>query len=73
MPIVTILCVMVSITAIISHSIIAWLSVQTAPEGYWMVGPGVGPASIFMAGSSLAGDGISWPQIANRFNLKVGA
>jgi len=68
---VTILCVVALITAVVSHSTTSWLRIETAPGGYWVIGPGSGRASVFMAGSSLAGDGIAWPEIANQLNLRI--
>jgi hypothetical protein len=68
---VTIICVVALITAFISHCLVAWLKIRTEPGGYWSVGPTVGKASAFLAGSSLAGDGIAWSQIAERVNLRI--
>ena len=67
----TILCAVALITAIVSHGITSWLRIETAPGGYWVIGPGEGKASVFMAGSSLARDGLSWQQIASRLNHRI--
>jgi hypothetical protein len=68
---VIVVCTVVLIAAIVSHSITSWFNIETAPGGYWTVGPPEGNASVFMAGSSLARDGLSWPVIANRVNRKI--
>jgi hypothetical protein len=67
----TILCAVTLITAIVSHSMTSWLRIETAPGGYWVIGPGEGKASVFMAGSSLARDGLSWQLIASRLNHRI--
>jgi hypothetical protein len=59
------------IGAIISHSIIAWLGIETSFGGHWVIGPGDGKPSIFVAGSSLAGDGLSWVRISEVLNLRI--
>lgn len=69
---VIIVCTVVSITAITSHSIIAWLRIETTFGGYWVTGPGNHRPLASMAGSSLAGDGLSWRQIGDALNLKIG-
>src|SRR5262245_53092269 len=68
---ITIICGAATLTAIISHFITAWLWIETVPGDYWVVGPGSGQASIYMAGSSLGSDGISWPRIADHVNLRI--
>lgn len=67
----TILCAVTLITVIVSHSMTSWLRIETAPGGYWVIGPGEGKASVFMAGSSLARDGLSWQLIASRLNHRI--
>lgn len=66
-----IICAVVLITAIVSRSITSWLRIETAPGGYWVIGPGDGEASVFMAGSSLSRDGLSWQLIATRLDRKI--
>lgn len=67
----TIICTVALIAAFVSHSITSWLRIETAPGGYWVIGPGEGEASVFMAGSSLARDGLSWQLIASRLNRRI--
>lgn len=66
-----IISVVVAITAIISRSITASLGIETTPSGYWVTGPGAGRASVFLAGSSLAGDGLAWKEISDVLNLRI--
>lgn len=69
---VIILCTVVLITSIISHSIIAWLKIERSFGRYWVIGTeGGGRSSAFMAGSSLAGDGLSWWEISDVLNLRI--
>ena len=67
-----IITIVMSLTAIVSHSITAWLRIETTPSGYWVVGQGADRTSVFLAGSSLAGDGLSWGRIGDEFNLTIG-
>ena len=60
------------IAAAISHGLIAWLGIETTFGGYWVTGPGDRQPSAFMAGSSLAGDGLSWKQIGDVLNTRIG-
>jgi hypothetical protein len=61
----------VAITAIISHGIIAWLKIETTFGGNWVTGHGGGRPIIYMAGSSIAGDGLSWGRISDALNLRI--
>lgn len=61
----------VFITVFLSHMITVWLKIETVPGGYWVIGPGEGKAPVYMAGSSLARDGISWPVIAEKLNHRI--
>src|SRR3989442_14460383 len=72
LELVIIISVVVAITAIISRSITASLGIETTPSGYWVTGPGAGRASVFLAGSSLAGDGLAWKEISGVLNLRIG-
>lgn len=72
LQLVVILATVMSLTAIVSHSITAWLKIETTPSGYWVIGQGEGRTSVFLAGSSLAGDGISWRRIGDELNLTIG-
>lgn len=72
LQLVVILATVMSLTAIVSHSITAWLRIETTPSGYWVIGQGEGRTSVFVAGSSLAGDGLSWGRISDEFNLTIG-
>ncbi|MDF0643875.1 MAG: hypothetical protein P0111_07570 [Nitrospira sp.] len=67
-----ILVTVIALTAVVSHGITAWLRIETTPSGYWVLGQGEGRTSVFVAGSSLAGDGLSWGRIADELNLTVG-
>jgi hypothetical protein len=60
-----------AIVAIISHCTIAWLRIETTFGGHWVTGPGGDNPSVFMAGSSLAGDGLSWGRIGDELNLSI--
>lgn len=68
---VIILFMVAMVTTIISHSTIAWLKIRTSFGGYWTIGPGDDKPSVFMAGSSLAGDGLSWGRIGDVLNLRI--
>lgn len=68
---VAILCIVVLITSVITHGLTTWLKIETAPGGFWVAGPDSGRPSVFMAGSSLASDGISWGRIAQGVNLRI--
>jgi len=59
------------LTAITSRSITASLGIETTPSGYAVIGESEGRTPVFMAGSSLAGDGLSWPRIARDLNLTI--
>ena len=59
------------ITAIISHSIIDWLKIETGFGGHWVIESGGDKPSVFMAGSSLAGDGLSWCRISDVLDLRI--
>lgn len=61
--------VMVSIC---SHLLVAWLKIETRTGTPWSVGPSNGKPMAFMAGSSLAGDGISWKRISIGLDQKIG-
>lgn len=71
LQLVVIVCTVASIVAIISHGLIAWLKIETTFGEYWVTGPGRGKPSIFMAGSSLAGDGLAWGRIGNELNMRI--
>jgi len=67
-----IICAVVVVTSIISHGIIRWLRIETTFGGYWVTGPGDAKLHAFMAGSSLAGDGLSWTKIGVPLNARIG-
>ena len=71
LQLVIIICIVASVAAFISHSIIAWLGIETTFGDHWVTGPGDGKPSVFMAGSSLAGDGLSWARISDVLNLRI--
>ena len=66
-----IICVVAIITVVISHGMIAWLKIETKFGDHWVTGLGSGRPSVFMAGSSLAGDGLSWQQISNSLHMII--
>jgi hypothetical protein len=66
-----IICTVIAIVAIISHSIIAYLKIETSFGGHWVAGPEGGRHSVFLAGSSLAGDGLFWGEIGNVLDLRI--
>jgi hypothetical protein len=70
---VIIISVVVVLSSITSRSITASLGIETAPSGYTVIGESEGRTPVYMAGSSLAGDGLSWPRIARELNLTVEA
>ena len=68
---VIIMCAVATITAIVSHSFVSWLRIETRSGGYWSVGRETARQSAFLAGSSLAGDGLSWRKISDELNLRI--
>jgi hypothetical protein len=71
LQLIIIVCAVVSITAIMSHLIIAWLGIERNHGIYWVKGPGSDKPSVFLAGSSLAVEGLSWGQIGDALNLRI--
>ncbi len=68
---IIIICAVVSLTAIVSHCIIAFLGIGTTHGSHWVAGPGKHEPSVFMAGSSLAAEGLSWRRIGDVLNLRI--
>jgi hypothetical protein len=66
-----ILCTVALITAIVSHGIIMWLRIQTSFGNYWKIDQRDNKYTAFMAGSSLAGDGISWVHVSDVLNMRI--
>jgi hypothetical protein len=71
LQLVAIISTVVAVTAIVSHILIIWFKIETSPSGHWIIGSGGGSPSTFMAGSSLAGDGLEWSRIANELHLRI--
>jgi hypothetical protein len=65
------LCAATVITALISHIVVAWLKIETTTGKPWKIGPVDKPLA-FMAGSSLAANGISWGDISTDVGLRIG-
>ena len=61
----------VSITAITSHGLTAWLKIQTKPVKHWVIAPMAVKPSVFVAGSSLASDGLSFGRISDSFGIGI--
>jgi hypothetical protein len=61
----------VVIAAIVSHSVISWLKIETTFGGHWLLEPEGNQLSVFLSGSSLAGDGLSWRRISDELKLKI--
>lgn len=55
-----------------SHLLVRWLKIETRTGQPWSVGSTNGKPMAFMAGSSLAGDGISWSRVAARIEQRIG-
>jgi hypothetical protein len=70
LQLVILICAVTLISAIASHSIVAWLKIARTVEKHRLVGPDVAP-SVFVAGSSLAWDGLSWERIGHTINQRV--
>ena len=71
LQLVLIICVVVSVTAIVSHSLISWLKIETTFGRHWVLGRETYAVPVFMAGSSLAGDGLSWKVIGDALDLRI--
>ena len=64
-------CTVALITATFSHCVISWLKIETSFGGHWLLEPEGSQLSVFMAGSSLAGDGLSWRRISDERKLRI--
>ena len=64
-----IICIVATISSVTSHVLIAWLKIETSFGDHWSVDPKGAGQSAFVAGSSLAGDGISWSVVADEIGL----
>jgi hypothetical protein len=61
----------VTLTALASHALMAWLKIETTFGRHWVVdAQRIGP-SMFVAGSSLAGDGLFWPRITEALGRRA--
>jgi hypothetical protein len=58
-----ILCAVVVITSAVSHVLMLWLRIETTFGEHWQVCPQQPGPPAFLAGSSLAGDGIVWADV----------
>jgi hypothetical protein len=60
-----IICAVVLITSFASHAVMAWLKIETTYGTHWIIGRDYPNRSAFLAGSSLAGDGIAWGPVSD--------
>jgi len=61
----------ITLTAVISHGIVRWMKIETTSGNHWVIGSESRKPSVFMAGSSLAGNGLSWSHIADVLNVSI--
>ena len=54
-----------------SHALTTWLRIETASGTPWHIGRPDGEPPAVMAGSSLAGDGISWQTVAATYGRRI--
>ena len=54
-----------------SHTLIAWLRIETTSGTFWEIGQENGKPPALLAGSSLAGDGISWERVSAEYHHKI--
>jgi hypothetical protein len=59
------------IASVVSHALIMQLKIETHFGGHWLAGSKDKTVSVFVAGSSLAGDGISWRLISDALNMRI--
>jgi hypothetical protein len=71
LQLVIILCAVTLMSTAISHSIDEWLKIENRSDRHWVIRPKGSKHSVFVAGSSLAGDGLSWGRISNALNFKT--
>src|SRR5689334_14776975 len=71
LELITAILVVILVTAAVSHGITRWLKIETSPTGYAVTGSKNSETAVFMAGSSLAGDGIKWSKLGNDLNLRI--
>ena len=64
--------VAIGLSSSASHLLIGWLKIETTTGKPWSVGSINGKPFAFMAGSSLAGDGISWKRVATELDQQIG-
>jgi len=67
---VIMMCAVATITAIVSYSFASWFRIETRSGGYLNVGRETARQSVFLAGSSVAGDGLAWGRIGDALNLR---
>jgi hypothetical protein len=69
---VLVLCITVSLAAVTSHLLADWVGIETKTAHPWEIGPPTGQPLAYLAGSSLAGDGVSWAQVSTQLNQRIG-
>src|SRR5438132_1952476 len=66
-----VLCATTAVTATVSHVGVAWLKIETTTGKSWEIGPPEAKPPGFMAGSSLAADGINWGQVSTQIDQRI--
>jgi hypothetical protein len=66
-----IISVVIVLTAAASHGLMAWLKIETSFGQHWVIGPNRQGRRVFVAGSSLAGDGIAWRRLSESMNWRI--
>jgi hypothetical protein len=72
MNFVVILSAVAAISIISCHFLVTWLGIASTFGRHWEIGPKNDRPFIFLAGSSLAGDGLSWSRISDMLNVRIG-
>jgi hypothetical protein len=71
LQLLVLLSIPLAIASLVSHGLVAWLGIETTTGRIWRVGPATSKPPFFMAGSSLAGDGISWDRACSALGRKI--
>jgi hypothetical protein len=66
-----VLFVVVIAISVASHLLTAWLGIETRTGWYWQIGPPGSRPPAYLAGSSLAGDAISWDLVSTQLDQRI--
>ncbi len=68
---VVVLTAVVSVISVASHLLTAWLGIETRTGWYWQISSSGSRTPAYLAGSSLAGDAISWDLVSRQLNQPI--